>query len=196
MATVEPIRNREDIELFIQYMFEESAESEALRIRNGILVTIGLNAGFRIGDIVRLQRKHILGWHIDFYDQKTDKHTRRKMTKPLKERLMEYVKDMKPNDYLFPSRENKGNGKNKKRHQHISTNTAYKVIKKAADQLGLENIATHSLRKTFGRAIYEQQKDVAIVMGMLNHSSQSITLRYIGKNQDSQDKAIAKFGGF
>lgn len=196
MVRVEPIRNPADVELLIDYMLAESAKSDRVRQRNALIVAIGVNAGFRIGDIVRMQRKHVHGWHIDFYDQKTDKHTRRKMTKKLKERLLIYMGDMKPNEYLFPSRENKGKGKNKKRHQHITSNTAYKIIKQAANELGLENIATHSLRKTFGMMIYEQQKDVAIVMDMLNHSSQSITLRYIGKNQDSQDKAIAKFGGF
>lgn len=196
MATVEPIRSREDVELLIQYMYEESAQAEELRIRNAMIIAIGVNAGFRIGDIVKLQRKHIHGWHIDMNDQKTNKHTRRKMSKKLKARLVDYVKDMRPDDYLFPSRERKGGGKTKRKHRHISPNTVYKILKKAADDLGLENIATHSLRKTFGRAIYEQQKDVAIVMEMLNHSSQSISLRYIGKNQDSQDKAMVKFEGF
>ncbi|HFR3976715.1 TPA: tyrosine-type recombinase/integrase [Streptococcus suis] len=196
MATVEPIRSREDAELLIQYMYEESAEKEELRIRNAMIVLIGLNAGFRVGDIVKLQRKNIHGWHIDINDQKTNKHTRRKLSGELKERLVEYVKDMKPDDYLFPSREKKGKGKTKKRHQHISTNTVYKIVKKAAEDLGIENIATHSFRKTFGRDVYEQEKDIVIVMEMLNHSSQAICLRYIGKKQDSHDKVMKKFKGY
>ncbi|HGQ5684110.1 TPA: tyrosine-type recombinase/integrase, partial [Streptococcus pneumoniae] len=71
-----------------------------------------------------------------------------------------------------------------------------KIIKRAAEEVGLENIATHSMRKTFGLFMYEQTKDVALIMDLLNHSSQSISLRYIGKNQDSQDRAMTKFQGF
>lgn len=102
--------------------------------------------------------------------------------------MRQYIKDKKDEDFLFPSR----NGK----HQHIKPNTAYKIIKRAAEEVGLENIATHSMRKTFGLFMYEQTKDVALIMDLLNHSSQSISLRYIGKNQDSQDRAMTKFQGF
>ena len=102
--------------------------------------------------------------------------------------MQQYIKDKKDEDFLFPSR----NGK----HQHIKPNTAYKIIKRAAEEVGLENIATHSMRKTFGLFMYEQTKDVALIMDLLNHSSQSISLRYIGKNQDSQDRAMTKFQGF
>ncbi|MDW8759459.1 tyrosine-type recombinase/integrase [Streptococcus suis] len=196
MATVEPIRNRQDVIDLIEYMENESAVSERTRMRNALIISIGVNAGFRVGDIVKLQRKHILGWHIAFQDQKTGKFTKRKMAGTLKERLKVYTEGMKPDDYLFPSREGKGLGKTKKRQKHIQPNTVYKIMKTAADRLGLENIATHSLRKTFGMMLYDQTRDVAIVMGMLNHSSQSITYRYIGKNQDSQDKAMTKYEGF
>ncbi|WP_306299873.1 MULTISPECIES: tyrosine-type recombinase/integrase [unclassified Streptococcus] len=71
-----------------------------------------------------------------------------------------------------------------------------RLSKKAAQEVGLDNIATHSLRKTFGHFMYEQTKDVALIMNLLNHSSQSVSLRYIGKNQDSQDQAMTKFKGF
>ncbi|CQR24590.1 prophage LambdaSa2, site-specific recombinase phage integrase family protein [Streptococcus varani] len=196
MGTVEPIRNRKDVEMLIQYVFEESPHREEVRNRNGTILLIGFNTGFRVGDIVKLQKKHIRGWHIEFYDQKTGKHTRRKMTRKLKTHLLSYTEGMRPEDFLFPSRECRGKGSSKKRHKHIHRDTVYKFLKADADALGLENIATHSMRKTFGMMIYEQQKDVAIVMDLLNHASQSYTVRYIGKNQDSQDKAIAKFEGF
>lgn len=110
------------------------------------------------------------------------------MPKKFKNAMRQYIKDKKDEDFLFPSR----NGK----HQHIKPNTAYKIIKRAAEEVGLENIATHSMRKTFGLFMYEQTKDVALIMDLLNHSSQSISLRYIGKNQDSQDRAMTKFQGF
>lgn len=175
----------EDIEKLKKYFLEKSAIKEEVRLRNYMLFLIGINAGFRIGDICRLQVENVTSWHIEFVDQKTDKLTRRKMPGVLKKAMREYIKGKKSKDFLFPSRQG----------GHITPNTAYKIIKKAADTLGIPNIATHSMRKTFGRLVYEDTKDIALVMDMLNHSNQRVTMIYIGKNQDSQDKALIKWGG-
>jgi len=164
VVVVEPIRNRDDVQLMIEWLTLHSAVKASDRQRNLMLFLSGVNLGFRIGDIVK------------------------KMPKKFKNAMRQYIKDKKDEDFLFPSR----NGK----HQHIKPNTAYKIIKRAAEEVGLENIATHSMRKTFGLFMYEQTKDVALIMDLLNHSSQSISLRYIGKNQDSQDRAMTKFQGF
>ncbi len=188
MVVVEPIRNRDDVQLMIEWLTKHSAVKESDRQRNLMLFLSGVNLGFRIGDIVKLKVKHVKGWHVQIVDEKTDKPTKRKMPKKFKNAMRQYIKDKEDEDFLFPSR----NGK----HQHIKPNTAYKIIKKAAEEVGLENIATHSMRKTFGLFMYEQTKDVALIMDLLNHSSQSISLRYIGKNQDSQDRAMTKFQGF
>jgi len=182
VVVVEPIRNRDDVQLMIEWLTLHSAVKESDRQRNLMLFLSGVNLGFRIGDIVKLKVKHVKGWHVQIVDEKT------KMPKKFKNAMRQYIKDKKDEDFLFPSR----NGK----HQHIKPNTAYKIIKKAAEEVGLENIATHSMRKTFGLFMYEQTKDVALIMDLLNHSSQSISLRYIGKNQDSQDRAMTKFQGF
>jgi len=40
------------------------------------------------------------------------------------------------------------------------------------------------MRKTFGYHYYKKTKDVALLMDLFNHSSQSVTLRYIGINQE------------
>ena len=180
MVVVEPIRNRDDVQLMIEWLTLHSAVKASDRQRNLMLFLSGVNLGFRIGDIVKLKVKHVKGWHVQIVDEK--------MPKKFKNAMRQYIKDKKDEDFLFPSR----NGK----HQHIKPNTAYKIIKRAAEEVGLENIATHSMRKTFGLFMYEQTKDVALIMDLLNHSSQSISLRYIGKNQDSQDRAMTKFQGF
>lgn len=55
----------------------------------------------------------------------------------------------------------------------------------SAKSIGLREIGTHSMRKTFGYHYYKKTKDVALLMDLFNHSSQSVTLRYIGINQDT-----------
>ncbi|MBA2874671.1 tyrosine-type recombinase/integrase [Thermaerobacillus caldiproteolyticus] len=64
---------------------------------------------------------------------------------------------------------------------------------RAANKIGISEIGTHTLRKTFGYHFYQRTKDVALLQEILNHSSPSITLRYIGINQDIIDNAVDDF---
>lgn len=70
---------------------------------------------------------------------------------------------------------------------------AYKILREAADYVSLDGIGTHTLRKTFGYHFYQQYKDPALLQEIFNHSSEEITLRYIGVNQDMMDRAIRDF---
>ena len=49
-------------------------------------------------------------------------------------------------------------------------------------------VGTHTLRKTFGYHMYQKTHDVALLMDVFNHDDPSVTLRYIGVNQDTKDK--------
>lgn len=70
---------------------------------------------------------------------------------------------------------------------------AWGLLKDAAEKCDLDEIGTHTLRKTFGYHFYQQYKDVALLQEIFNHSSPSVTLRYIGINADIVDTAISKF---
>ena len=98
--------------------------------------------------------------------------------------MEKYTKNMKTGEYLFKSRK----GKNRP----ITTVQAYK-IKRNGKRIGLEEIGTHTMKKTFGYWHYQQYKDVAILQEIFNHSSPSVTLRYIGINQDNIDKSYMNF---
>jgi len=50
-----------------------------------------------------------------------------------------------------------------------------------------------SLRKTFGYHFYQETKDVVLLQNIFNHSAPSVTLRYIGINQDIINNAIDEF---
>ena len=49
------------------------------------------------------------------------------------------------------------------------------------------------MRKTFGYWHYRQYKDIAILQEIFNHSSPSVTLTYIGINQDNIDNSYMNF---
>ncbi len=96
---------------------------------------------------------------------------------------MRYQK--KDEEYLIKSHK----GKN----QPISRVQAYRVLQDAAKELGLSEVGTHTMRKTFGYWHYQKFHDIALLQDMFNHSSPSITLRYIGMNDDMKDQAMKDF---
>ena len=72
---------------------------------------------------------------------------------------------------------------------HITTTQAYRILAKAGDRIGRHDIG-HTMRKTFGYQFYTQTKDLEQLMTILNHSSQKITLRYIGITKETIETSI------
>lgn len=59
-------------------------------------------------------------------------------------------------------------------------------MSKAAEHFGIEErIGTHTLRKTFGYHYYLKTHDVGTLMKLFNHSSETVTLCYIGITDDT-----------
>ena len=114
-------------------------------------------------------------------EMKTGKQKRIQITAALRRELKWYIEDMEDYEYLIKSRQ----GKNRP----IGRSMAYKILSGAAAEFGLDEIGTHTLRKTFGYHMYMQTKNIALLMEIFNHSSERVTLRYIGMNQDVMDKS-------
>ncbi len=86
------------------------------------------------------------------------------------------------NDNIFISRTTSERG-------YISVTQAYRILKSAAVNVGIENFGTHSLRKTWGYWTYKASRyNIGLIMDTFNHSSQKIKLRYIGIDQESKDE--------
>lgn len=82
-------------------------------------------------------------------------------------------------------------GGTKSNSEPISRQQAYRIIKKAAENVGLtEHISCHSLRKTFGYHAWKQGTQPALLMSIYNHSSYEITMRYLCIAQDDKDKVF------
>ena len=62
------------------------------------------------------------------------------------------------------------------------------AVKREVQEVGIkEKIGTHTLRKTFGYHTYNNGYDITLIQKLFNHSSPSVTLRYIGITQDELD---------
>lgn len=181
--TVEPIREKKKIEDFLIYL---KGKSE----RDYILAKFQLNTGLRISDVIPTKVSDIVtdkGSFRTYFvlkEKKTGKEKKIKLNSELKKSLKEYIENKKLdyNDYIFQSRKKTERG-------YISATQAYRVLKNAAVAVGIENFGTHSLRKTWGYWTYKISRyNIGLIMDMFNHSSQAITLRYIGISQEQKDE--------
>ena len=180
MQFVEPIRDKKKIEL-VKVILKKSG------FRNYLLFLLGINSGLRISDILKLKVRDVRNkHHIEIKEQKTGKYKKFLITDSYKIPLQEYILDKKDHEWLFPSQRG---------DRPITRIQAYRIISKACEKAGIKaRISTHTLRKTFGYHFYKEKKDVALLQNILNHSSPSVTLRYIGINQDIIDKNLKSFG--
>ncbi|WP_195641667.1 tyrosine-type recombinase/integrase [Enterococcus durans] len=175
---VQPLRTQQEINDFL-FCLRRNKNAE----RDVFLFLIGINSGLRMSDIVKLKKKDVISSkNPRIVEQKTGK-TRILYLSSLQELIQDYTKDLDPEDYLFPS--TKGG--------HLEVNTVYQMFQKVADLLGRDDIGTHTLRKTFGYHYYKKTKDIATLMEIFGHSSEKITKRYIGINEDEISETLLNF---
>lgn len=150
-----------------------------------LLIAIGCFWGLRISDILSLRWSQIL--NVDEFtikEKKTDKLRTIRINAQLKRHITDCFKGIVPiniNAPVFVSQ--KGTIYTVQR-----INVILKEIK-AKYKLKVQNFSCHSLRKTFGRQVYNQNSEnaeLALVklMELFNHSSVAITKRYLGLRQE------------
>ena len=181
MKTVQPIRDAQIISQVKQRLQDRGAKYY-------IMFVIGLNTGLRIGDILNLTAADVKDKsHVTINEKKTGKYKRFLINGQLKKEIDGYIEcaNLAGGDYIVASR--KGD------NRPISRVQAYRVLNDVAQELNLSEIGTHTMRKTFGYWHYRQFKDVALLQDIFNHSAPSVTLRYIGINDDTKDNTLKDF---
>ncbi|SDZ04925.1 tyrosine-type recombinase/integrase [Thermoactinomyces sp. DSM 45892] len=177
MARVEAFKTKKDLE-------KMKKELEKVDPKFRLLFVFGLNSALRISDIVGLKVKDVMKngqpkKRVSLREEKTDKIKEFPLNKSIIHEL-KHFKNADPEDYLFPSQ--KGG--------HLCTRYASRTIKKVAKQIGIEgNFGSHSMRKSFGYTQLKNGTPLAIIMQLLNHSSEKDTLRYVGITQEVLDEA-------
>lgn len=177
MNIVEPIKSIEQI--------QEMKQILAKKPRNALLFSFGINSGLRIADILSLDVKDVKDKdYIELREKKTNKYKKFPINEHLKTEIEEFIKD-KPDDRpLFYTQ----------KHCRLDRAQAYRIINKAARMVGIKGrIGTHTLRKTFGYHFYQQYDGIVMLQKIFNHSSTSITLRYIGIEQEDIDEVYRNF---
>ncbi|HDK4373450.1 TPA: tyrosine-type recombinase/integrase, partial [Staphylococcus aureus] len=106
----------------------------------------------------------------------------------LKKDIDRYIQFLEDEDYLFKSNKLDSEAQIKP----ISRVQAYRILNHSAKSIGLSEIGTHPMRKTFGYHYYKKTKDVALLMDLFNHSSQVVKLRYVGISQEVINSSISE----
>jgi integrase len=174
----EAIKNRKDIKNVEKYL---KLHSE----RNYAIWVLGMNSGLRVSDIVGLNVSDVVDkTHISIIEKKTGKTKSFFMNNKLKCVLREYTKNRSADEPLFIGKQGK----------RLNRSEVYRFIKHACKEVGIKShVSTHTMRKSFGYHHYQQFKDAVILQKIFNHSSQRITLIYIGIEQDEIDWSYKNF---
>lgn len=150
-----------------------------------LLVAIGCFSGLRISDILALRWNQILNTEeFTITEIKTGKQRTIRINPQLQQHIKECYKHINPVGINAPILiSQKGTVFTIQR-----INVLLKEIKKKY-RLKVNNFSCHSLRKTFGREVYNMNSDnaeLALVklMELFNHSSVAITKRYLGLRQE------------
>ena len=151
-----------------------------------LLVACGCFFGLRISDLLSLRWSHLL--NKDSFEI-TEKKTGKRRTIRVNQQLQKHIKAchrvIAPASTDMPCFvSQKGTIYSIQRLNTILKELKYRY------RLNIDNISTHTLRKTFGRRVYDQagtNSEHALVMlsEIFNHINTTITRKYLGiKQQD------------
>ena len=162
--------------------------------RNYTIFQVGKATLLRVSDVLALRRAEIfkndgaINKNAYIRDKKTNKPNILYL-KPVKQDLIDYFQWLTKNniqsEWLFPSIKNP--------NRHITEKQYYKVMAKTGDLLGINYLGTHTMRKTGAYRVYTQTHyNIGLVMSLLNHSSEAMTLKYLGLDQVSREQMLDK----
>lgn len=180
MKTTKPIKSIKDVESFKQYYLKRG------EYRNYLLVSVCLNSALRISDVLALKWENVYNskarafkTHISLTEKKTGKRAEILINTAMLNAFGLYLGNsgmVEKRGFIFKS--NNGG--------HITRMQAYRIIHAGGESIGLD-ISCHSLRKTFGYHAWKKGVPPVMLMKIYNHSTFSVTKRYLGIEQEDKD---------
>lgn len=168
--------------------------------RNYTIFQTGKATLLRVSDVLRLRKTDVFDQrgrvkrNAYTIDKKTKKHNVLYL-KPVQKDLEDYYdwlenyQQKNPDQsvffspWLFPSFTHP--------EKHIDERRYYMIMHKVGQKLHINYLGTHTMRKTGAYRVYEQSHhNIALVMKLLNHSSEQMTLAYLGLDQESREHIL------
>lgn len=166
------------------YLDFDKTQAKALRlIRNGehpafgLLVVAGINLGLRISDLLRLTFADLRKDSIVLKEKKTGKARTLRVNHHIKDAI-QYFQDEPDQFHAFRSQKN----------TVFSPQQVNRLMKKYFKG---NDISSHSLRKTFGRQVWNNdgcsERALLFLSELFNHTSAQVTRKYLGIRQEELD---------
>lgn len=179
---VDPITDPKDIKS-IKRLLKDN-------IRDKLLFVVAINTGLRIQDVLSLRLSQLIGCDVGarvyVKEKKTKKDNCFIVNKEIFDAFQEYLETVEnnPEHYVFKSRK----GKN----YPLTTYAVMHMVKAWCKAINLTgNYGAVTLRKTF---CYQQRKvfksSWELISVRLNHSSPSITRRYLGIQSEEVEEIL------
>lgn len=168
--------------------------------RNYTIFQKGKATLLRVSDVLRLKKSDVFDQrgrvkrNAYIIDKKTKKHNvlyLRPVQRDL-ETYYDWLEDYQKKNpdqsvffspWLFPSFTHP--------EKHIDERRYYMIMHKVGQKLHINYLGTHTMRKTGAYRVYEQSHhNIALVMKLLNHSSEQMTLAYLGLDQESREHIL------
>ena len=160
--------------------------------QNYTVFQVGKATLLRVSDVMTLKKSDVYNPDVSVkntafvHDKKTGKANMLYL-KPVQQDLLQYhdwlVKENINSEWLFPSTAH--------HDRHITEKQFYKVMAHVGDLLGINYLGTHTMRKTGAYRVYTQSNyNIGLVMHLLNHSSEAMTLTYLGLDQASRENML------
>lgn len=150
-----------------------------------LLIGVGCFTGLRISDILALKWEDVLDKDIlSINEKKTKKHRKLKINQDLKDltsKCYVHMKSPSIHQHVFI---------NKYGTKAIRLQWVNEKLKRLFKEYNIKttNASSHTLRKTFGRRVWElndySEKSLVLLSEIFNHSSVQITKRYLGIKEE------------
>ena len=163
-------------------------------VRNYTIFQVGKATLLRVSDVLRLKQSDVfddngeIKRHAFIKDKKTGKQNTLYL-RPVMNDLTNYKNWLVQKNYyqqtpwLFPSTRNP--------QKHIDERNYYDIMFKTGKLLNIPYLGTHTMRKTGAYMVYVQSNyNIGLVMKLLNHSSEAVTLNYLGVDQESREHIL------
>ncbi len=179
------------------------------RLRDRMLLLLGVNVGYRITELLSVTVGQVLSPAGDVAHEVIVPRSRLKggagvrkrsvqgrrvvLNGPARAAIRDYLASLDHvpahHEFLFRSRE----GGNRPLHR----SQVHRILQDACLAAGVNatRVSTHSLRKTFVRAVYDASgKDIVLCQRTVGHQSVTTTARYLDSTQSELDDLVLSIG--
>ena len=143
----------------------------------GLYIIMGANTGLRISDILNLTWEQVKDDLVQVTEKKTGKKKTIKINSTVRDAINKF--DTNKTGLIFISQ----------KKSVYSRQTINRLLKQVFNKEAKKNnISSHSLRKSFGRRVFENnnesEKSLTYLSELFNHSSVATTRKYLGVRQE------------